>query len=153
MNNTIYRHYGNSGFDEQKFVPVKNRPFDRKPLGCFWACPKDSENSWEEYCLSNGYQLEKLEEHFDFQLEETARVLEIKTGYDLRNLPNKYFISNSEVPLICDLKYLLDFEKIATDYDALYVEINGSNSLYWDIYGWDVDTLCIFNPNVIKSIE
>ena len=44
---------------------------------------------------------------------------------------------------------ILDFEKIAEEYDA--IEVNIDNSLYYALYTWDCDSILIMNPNIIRD--
>ena len=46
-----------------------------------------------------------------------------------------------------------DFEKLVSDgVDAIEFFISDDNKLYWDLYGWDCDSILIMNPNIIKLI-
>lgn len=70
-----------------------------------------------------------------------AKVLYINSVDDLINLPkleNKYTDWT-----------ILDFEKIAEEYDA--IEVNIDSSLYYALYTWDCDSILIMNPNIIRD--
>lgn len=44
----------------------------------------------------------------------------------------------------------LDFEKMAkAGFDGMEISISKYPQLYWFLYGWDVDSICIWNPKVI----
>ena len=43
----------------------------------------------------------------------------------------------------------LDFEKLAQEYDAIEVLISGDPGLYYELYGWDCDSILIMNPEII----
>ena len=47
----------------------------------------------------------------------------------------------------------LDFEKLAEIYDAMVVYISADYNLYYRLYGWDVDSVLVFNPNVVEVVE
>ena len=139
MKTKTYRHYGAMRFDSEKFSPAKNIEHWIKPHGCLWACDIES-NDWYGYCYENDWE-NQCEEYFDFTLAEETRLLELRGMKDFEALAEKYFISESKN---------LDFEQISMDYDALYVELD--HELYWALYGWDIDSLLVFNPNVIREL-
>lgn len=154
----IYRHYGSNKFNKDEFINVFNTPYSNKPSGGLWSCPTiDVDISWNEWSKSNDFRLDKLEEYFDFTLSEDAKVLEIKDIKDLANLPT---IRQDYCLGIYDVN--IDFEAISKEYDAMMVWMYRSEDLddsvrmfdgmYYKLYGWDVDTLLVFNPNVIKEI-
>ena len=83
---------------------------------------------------------------FIFTLKDGARVLEITNASQLKDLP--------KAP--CTLSphwVVLDFEEISKSYDAMQVMISSDQQLYWDLYGWDCDTLLVFNPDIIDVIR
>ena len=43
----------------------------------------------------------------------------------------------------------LDFEKLQERYDAIEVYID---NLYWDLYGWDCDSILILNKEIVKEV-
>lgn len=79
--------------------------------------------------------------------------MKVVTLDDLTNFLNKY----------CDQdewrSIRVDFESIAQFYDALFVKIytedceDFQQQAYWQLYGWDVDSLLIFNPDIIEEID
>lgn len=78
---------------------------------------------------------------FVFTLSPDAKVLYINSVDDLINLPkleNKYTDWT-----------ILDFEKIAEEYDT--IEVNIDSSLYYALYTWDCDSILIMNPNIIRD--
>lgn len=44
---------------------------------------------------------------------------------------------------------MIDYEELATEYDALEVLISEDHELYFNLYGWDCDSIVIMNPEVI----
>lgn len=161
--NEIYRHYGSSKFDIDKFVPVYNRYLSNKPYGGLWACPtKDVDIGWDTWCKNEGFRLEYLKEHFDFKISNKAKILTIRDIKDLKNLPR---IVNKEIEEFVSRDTMnldIDFEKLKEDYDGMMVWIYRSkdidkelmccDGIYYKLYGWDVDTLLVFNPNIIEEV-
>ena len=55
----------------------------------------------------------------------------------------------------------IDFEELAKEYDGIMVWIYRSSDIdltrmsfdgiYYRMYGWDVDTLVVFNPDIIEE--
>lgn len=138
-------HYGNCKFDINKFKPIRNRPKFTKPDGGFWASRVDSDTNWKNYCEANEFYDWIDSESFVFSLKEDAKVLTINNSKQLESLPqlnkNQYrrvFIE-------------LDFEQLAKEYDAIEVLISEDNKLYFELYGWDSDSILIMNPDIIIS--
>lgn len=165
MEKEIYRHYGCSKFDKEKFTPISNRMMSNKPHGGLWSCPtKDFDIDWKTWSEHNEFALGKLEEHFDFILKDNAKILEIKDIKDLEKLPKVYVVDN-ELRSILDRDSMnmdIDFEALAKDYDGMMVwmyrsidiepEIMSFDGIYYKMYGWDVDTLLVFNPDIIEEV-
>ena len=57
----------------------------------------------------------------------------------------------------------IDFEELAKEYDGIMVwmyrskdidkETRMFDGMYYRMYGWDVDTLVVFNPDVIEEVD
>lgn len=141
-----YIHYGHKFFDINKFDKLQNESCFVKPLGCLWASRVDAKYGWKDWNEREHFRECNKNDSFIFKLKDNTKVLEIKNANDLKELPNV----NPEwlTSFIC-----LDFEKIAKDYDAIEVFISEDEKLYWDLYGWDCDSIVVMNPDVIEVIE
>lgn len=141
-------HYGNKKFNKNKFDEIKNLYFV-KPLGGFWASRVNSENGWKSWCESTNFNLDKYNKNncFKFKLKENAKVLTITKKEQLENLPKQNLPAEYN-----SLFVTLDFEKLAKQYDAVEVLISEDSRLYWDLYGWDCDSLLVMNKNVIVEV-
>lgn len=139
-----YIHYGHDTFEKEKFEPVKNRLDASKPKGGLWASRVDSPNNWKDWCESNGFGTEKLNTSFMFTLKEDAKVLRITNSKQLEQLPKM----KNPLP-IPTMWSMIDYEALATEYDALEVQISEDHELYFNLYGWDCDSIVIMNPEVI----
>ena len=137
-----YIHYGHSEFDMTKFNKIKNIPEFAKADGGLWASRVDAEYSWKDWCESSGFDAD-FSTHFEFRLNEDARILVIDKSEKLKELPKAKSIF--EHPTFI----LLDFEELSKQYDAIEVLITKDGQLYWDLYGWDCDSIFIMNPDVI----
>lgn len=159
----IYRHYGHSKFDKSLFCPISNREFSNKPYGGLWSCPtKDVDIDWKTWSEGNDFSLDRLKEHFDFKIKDSAKILEIKDIKDLDKLPR---IRNERIKTLLEFDRMnsdIDFEELAKDYDGIMVWMYRStdisyetklfDGMYYRLYGWDVDTLVVFNPDIIEEI-
>lgn len=159
----IYRHYGHSKFDKSLFCPISNREFSNKPEGGLWSCPTiDYDIDWKEWSEREEFRLDKLKEHFDFKIKDSAKILEIKDIKDLDKLPR---IRNERIKSLLEFDRMnsdIDFEELAKDYDGIMVwmyrsedidkETRMFDGMYYRMYGWDVDTLVVFNPDIIEEV-
>lgn len=109
----------------------------------------DSERGWKEWCeYENEYDW-IYGEPFIFTLKNDAKILKIKTFDDI---PDEKFVNDSKdlhpysVP-----NYYLDYEKLAKEYDGIEINAGTDNRLYQAFLGWDCDSICIFNPNIIEG--
>lgn len=136
-----YIHYGSSKFDINKFNHINYKDVfpirTIKPYGGLWASPVDSSWNWYDWCICNDFNLKALNEYFKFELKNDAKVLYVNSIDDIK----KYYINTYGHNYI-------DFEYILFDhYDAMEVTMNSET--YHALYGWDVDSLVVFNPDCI----
>lgn len=139
-------HYGEYKFIPEKLKPVKNNiALHTKPYqGGLWTSPLDSEFGWKEWNereTSNDYKENK---YFIIQLKEDAKIFIIDSYDDLKNAP---LINNR----------ILNFEKIAEQYDAIWLTFKGMEetriSMYVDLYSWDCETVLILNSNCFEEMK
>lgn len=139
---------GIENIDKNKFVAPKNRDFI-KPAGGLWASPytPDEEYSsvWHEWCDFNMPGWIK-EYGVVFELKSDTKILVIDSLEDLKNCCTKYGINTS-------LGKVLDFEKIAINYDCIFLTTNGEISTRYEheysLYGWDVESLLVLNIDCV----
>lgn len=148
----IYVCCGSDHFDKDLFRPISNRTRWVKPNGGLWASPEDSSYTWKEWCLDNEFHVEKLAYKFRFKLAENSRVIDISSTEDLIELcKDGRCIPEDTFGLDIHGMYYIDFEKLLSDgIDAIRVTIYPD--LYWSLYGWDVDSLLVLNPECIVEI-
>ncbi len=162
----IYRHYGSPKFNPKAFIPISNKTFSNKPNGGLWACPTlDVDTGWDSWSISNEFYTERLKEYFDFKLKDNAKILVIKDLKDLDKLPRiQYTDDNLKSILERDsMNSNIDFEELSKNYDGMMVWMYRSkdidtkerlfDGMYYRMYGWDVDTLLVFNPNIMEVLE
>jgi hypothetical protein len=137
-------HYGHKNFDITQFNKIKNDNFI-KPKGGFWASPIISSYGWIDWCKENNFG--RLDNYFF--LEYVGNILIIDSLDDLKNKVS--FIKYK------DYNYILhiDFEKLSKKYDAMLLTEKGEKETRFthpeNLYGWDCESICIFNPKGVKS--
>ena len=133
---------------KEKFIEIKNRDFV-KPYGGLWASPLNAKYGWKKFYEDNLISKIGLSNYFLFKLKDEAKVLKITRAEQLHNLP----LNNSASKIFKDIFIALDFEEIKKEYDAIEVLISEDDQLYWDLYGWDCDSLLILNKDIIKELS
>lgn len=122
-------------------------PFLMKPQG-FWGSPDGYDErtvyTWKTWCIASDYRMETLNYHMKFKIRKDARILRIERLEDVG-----FFLCEE-----CGNK-ILNQEKIQRCFDGmeLYHGVNGKN--YWILHEgmfnlWDVDSICVWNPDVIE---
>ncbi len=148
-NKDIYVHYGSNRFERELFLMPMNR-LDfviSKPFGGMWASNIESEYGWKDWCEDNEFRLDELQSNFRFTLSNEANVFHIKNAEDIRKLP---LIDN---PYAMTIHKVIDFEKcIQLGIDAIELHLSEDRSLYFDLYGWDCDSILILNPHIIEPL-
>lgn len=146
---TIYRTTGRTSFDPEQFVKISNRDMWNKPTGGLWSSPRDSENSWVRWMTGEDWFPHDPDEWFDFHIKDDAKIMEIKSVKDVDKLPK---IKGARVDL-ATIVYI-DFEKMVEDgYQGMFVSLTDDWGLYMKLYGWDCDTLLVFDPSIMEVVE
>ncbi|MDD2973462.1 MAG: hypothetical protein PHE02_15190 [Lachnospiraceae bacterium] len=142
-----YIHYGSREFDKSKFQSVSNAYFRNKPNGGLWASPINAEYGWKKWCTDEEFMDCTEDQSFTFAVRDDAKILHLRKSEDLMN-----------VPKIIDPKYRaltknnMDFEQLISDgYDAVELHLSDDERLYWDLHGWDCDSIVILNINSIVA--
>lgn len=159
----IYRHYGSSKFVPEKMnTNITNRWI--KPGGGLWASPIDSSRGWKDFCEDEQFKLESLDEYFDFMLNPSAKIYQIKCLKDLFYLVDHFpgkplddfmkftyeiFDPKMEEDEKKVIEFFPDFTNISKDYDGIEVSISNDYRLYHAMYGWDVDSIVVWNPEIV----
>lgn len=144
INMKKYIHYGSAKFDKSKFKSIENIQFFNKPSGGLWACEVGTKFGWKEFCELENIDWVDLSDSFEFELKPEARVLRLHNSDDYIEFRSKYAINDIGIKLA--LGY--DFERIAKEYDVIDFKVG---ELYMALCGWDVDSIVVLNPDVIKA--
>jgi hypothetical protein len=170
-------------FKNDKMKGIKEIPRLNKPNGGLWACPIDSARSWKEYINRRKSSYNKKLYAFYFKLKSNAKIYSIDTLDDLNKISTKsYNFDNSfDESRRMDFELLMrnGYDGIYVSENALnnlegerekypekrivggsltdlkYGEVEtvpGTNGLL-GLYGWGVESICVFNPDVIEPIS
>ncbi len=115
--------------------------------------------------MNEEFALNRLKHKFEFPLRDPEKILMVTNQEELESLPQLKTNYGDEGRKGCLISP--DFWKIAEKYDAMYVRIfsewieeigpgitRGSLiGTYYQMYGWDVDSLLVFNPDAIIERE
>jgi len=145
-------------FDRGKFEAPKNRPYFCKPTGGLWGSPTDSSWGWRQWVESEMPQwMEKKYglSAFKFTLNSKAEIYTIDSPADLIMVPH---IIEGNIMTAC-FGNLIDFEKMATEYDAIYLTADGERTTRFSdyeygmsLYGWDCESLLVLRPDNIEVV-
>lgn len=144
--------YGIKKFIPSKFKKIRNRKYCSKPSGGLWASSIDSKIGWKDYCISSSYYKKGgLKNYIKFKIKPESNIYIIDSLNDLYSLP---FQINDDM----FGQTYIDFKKMAeSGYQGVYLTEKGltrtSSFLGYEfnLYGWDVESLVIFDPNIMIS--
>ena len=155
----MFRSIVNAGFnfDGSKFKSVKNKMGFNKPNFGFWGCQytEGQETAWEQWCSTEMPEWLENKEKFDFTLAENARVLTIDSLEDMKAVAKDY--TKVFIPGM-DLMNCIDWETLSTVYDAVIWTANGVEECRYQEGALsteyiDIESICIFNPDVVVAID
>ena len=149
-----YVHYGGKVFDKNKFKKIKNI-IGNKPSGGFWACPTDSEKNWKNWCTKKHGTTSELDENnaIFFKLKDDAKIFKIHSLDDCNKLKEMYKTEND---IFAELRFFktINYEKMLEDgWDGVELLISSDSRLYDEMYGWDVDSILVLNPDIVLQID
>lgn len=135
-------HYGHRVFSSEAFDSPKNLYFT-KPHGGLWASSIDAKFGWKEWCDHTGFRNCNATNAFHFTIKEDANVLKIDSLEKAKSLP----VQQCDLPV--PTKFY-DFEKMVRGgIDVIDFRLSECPDLYWEMLGWDCDSILILNPDVV----
>lgn len=138
-NNTYYIHYGSTKFSQERWVDIKNQNWI-KPKGGLWASRVNSSYGWKEWNDTSNYAPCIITNSFTFRIRGCSPILVINSLNVLREL-----YEQGKAKFMFNDVYVLDFEKLKEEYDAIDFRLSECPSLYHAMYGWDCDSTLILN--------
>lgn len=160
-----YIHYGSNMFHPSWMndMPVVNDPAMVKPLNGLWAVAarneyrEDNDDTWREL-VKTFPEPTNTEDSFGFHLTPSANILVIDTEEDLKRIPDCMKINPEDYDeMIADyyIRYskfstFLDYEKLQEiGIDGVYIMMNSFTCNQF--YTWDITSLLVMNPKVVKT--
>lgn len=144
MNTQI--HYGATKFCKSKFRKITNRNWN-KPRGGLWSSSVECDRGWVWFCKSENFRDSKYLSKF-FKFRVSGKIYKIDSIYDLLNVPAK---------ITYEGRRFIDFEKLKDlGYSAVHLTWEGQRDTRWsdgmgmDLYGWDVESTLLLNPEAIE---
>lgn len=147
----LYIHYGSNQLIKEKVTEMKHEAGSNicinKPDFGLWGSPVDCEFGWKEWCESEDFHTDTLDRYFVFKVKDGAKIFTVRKNDDVSDY-------------ICPLRYTdvfkhIDFNKIMKEYDGMEL-IHGDNYMdlhFGHFYSWDVDSIVIWNPDVIEVVD
>lgn len=146
-----YIHYSKTDcdhFDKSKMYPIRNTENWIKPYGGLWASPINAEWGWKDWCEAENFRDCDERYSFTFKMRDPSKVyfVDSKEAYD--NLVKLYGIKNTNsfgyTPQYIDYKRMIE-----DGWDALELSLTDYWQLYDLFYGWDCDSILIFNAEAV----
>lgn len=142
-------HYGSTIYEPNKVGAIKNINSFVKPEGGLWTSPIDSKWGWCDWNDNEGFRECDIKNSFTVELSNNAKILVIDNEDDMYKMPKiEGFLG----------RFYPDFEKIADQYDAIWLTVNGQSKTRhghpMNLYGWDCESVLVLNPDcIIQNIN
>lgn len=146
-----YETYLKERFNKEYFYmqpkTIETNPVNSKPMNAIWgssANPTADEFTWTQWCTQEDFYDYPPQTQVIWHLKRGTRVFQLHTEQDAQEMLAKYGMpSNPTSPY---LPKKVNFEKMSKDYDAIDFKVQ---QLYWTMYGWDCDCICVLNKDRI----
>jgi hypothetical protein len=141
-------HYGHTEYIPERVGKIVNRQWI-KPYGGLWTSPINSEWGWKDWCTSEGVRHIDKVNSFKLELNKEARIYIIDSLIDLIRLPLIHH------PFLPSMRFI-DFESVSKSHDVIWLTQRGESTTRYsepNLYGWDVESVFIMNPNCCKQID
>lgn len=126
--------------------------FPKPKRGGLWTSPIYSENSWRKWCEREDFHLERLNKSFRLEID-TSNLLIINSLDDLTQKmvhPHIMELDPSGFPYI-------NWERLVNLYNGIWLTARGeAETRYshpYSLYGWDCETIFLFNEKPIIKIR
>ena len=120
-----------------------------KPKGGLWVSPKNDDLTiWEHFCSSENFNTHKLSIRNKILISNEAKVCTMNTLEDFHRLHKEYPAFQGSQPAI-------DWIAMSKNFDVFHLTEQGQAETRMPtiMYGWDIETIFIFNPSIIIGSE
>lgn len=161
---TIFIQYGSNKYERDKETQL-DLAYDNpkvvvhnKPHGGLWASPLNSSNSWADFLERESFNLRSLASHYLFKISKRSKIYVIDSFDDLYAVSvdtgHLHGILNIDfqklLGLGCDGIYIS--EKASRIFHDWTIDI-GNNFYMRGLDSWDVESICIFNTDIIIPLD
>ena len=155
-----YIHYGASMLDKSRVSETrKGYILKSKPDKGLWASPVNAEWGWKDWCEAEDFRMDTFSESFRFRIDKKAKILRVRCEEDI--LPFVIFDTDETINrfrgmLGCktEISDELDLERLYRMFDGIELFLSNDYSMHNGIFNsWDVDSIVVWNPNVILPIK
>lgn len=159
MRDYNYIHYGidKTEYDPMRVVQEKKNHLHSKPSRGLWASPlREGAYTWKEWCESEEFHTERLSTSFKFSIKDTAKILEVHSEDDILPYlvkdPNDHgYLRFGKTSMMDSLNEEVLFEKF--DGIELFISDDYPTLHYGFFNSWDVDSVVVWNPDVIDILD
>lgn len=154
-----YVHYGHDVFKPELIAfPTEKDNNQRtfKPYGCFWGSRQNSVNSWRTWCESEHFDPRKIKSdpsYWDKTIIFSVprnRILLVDSEGSWRLVKQLYGLNDLDVSAY---DHRFDFKKMKSNgYAGIEVLISQWPPLYRIFYGWDCDSICVWDPSAVEVL-
>lgn len=149
----IVEHCGNDHLEPIR--PIWEFPilgFPKPKSGGLWTSPVDSVNGWREWCENEDFNVWKLEKSFRLEIS-TKHLLVIDSGYDFDTKMVGEYMEIGSLGLT-----EIDWSSLVETYHGIWLTAKGESetrfSFPYNLYGWDCETVLLFNEKpIIKVLD
>lgn len=136
----------NFEFDPNQIQPVRNVSDFIKPQGGFYL---SVDEGWERWCQEAEPSWIKNKQRYEALMDPDAKILVIDSNQAINELP-QIGVTSGRIP-----RPILNFEALAQDYDAIFMDLTESpnGELFKTMNAYDCDQLIVLNPDAIMALE
>lgn len=126
--------------------------FPKPKGGGLWTSPTDTDNSWRDWCTSENFNMGRLEKSFRLEVS-TENLLVIDCYEDLEETMIRTHIIERREDGLTYFKW----EELLKKYDGIWLTVKGEAETRYahpcSLYGWDCETVFLFNDRpIIKEL-
>jgi hypothetical protein len=141
------RHFGSPGYNPALFKTIADAlGWQAKPRGGLWTSPVNSDFGWADWCKSEDFRTHALKDYFDLDFQ--GELLVIDSEADLEKIPWVDLGELTYFPIFMPL--------VLCGIDGLHLTWKGQRETRFsrpkNLYGWDCETVLVFNPDSIKPV-